>query len=83
MTFELLVNSSKRTNTEVSMDANSENFAMCLELFPSKMTRQQFDHFFSMVFQGFNSTDSFWKVYQENEDWLDSVEAFQGIRVNL
>lgn len=83
MTVELLVNSSKRTKTEEYMDANSEKFAMCLELFPSKMTRHQFDHFFSMVFQGFNSTDSFWKVYQENEDWLDSVEAFQGIRVNL
>lgn len=67
------------------MDAHSEKFAMCLEFFPSGMTRQQFETFFQQVLPSSQeeSLDSFWKVYQETENYLNAVEYFHGSRVFL
>lgn len=67
------------------MDAHSEKFAMCLEFFPSNMTRQQFEIFFKQVLPSSSeeSFDSFWKVYQETENYLNCVEYLHGSRVFL
>jgi hypothetical protein len=67
------------------MDAHSEKFAMCLEFFPGKMTRQQFETFFNKVFPNSQeqSLDSFWTVYQQTEQYLDAVEYFHGFPMFL